>query len=77
LGIAPRRLVERALADIERQESTLLVLHDVSNSGATAFLSDFLDQLEKRHIPIVQEFPDECLLIKSGQASKAPMPTRV
>jgi peptidoglycan/xylan/chitin deacetylase (PgdA/CDA1 family) len=63
--------VARALADVEQRESTLLVLHDIGRSGAALCLGAFLDELGRRGVDIVQDFPDECLPIKSGQVTEA------
>lgn len=63
--------VERALADIARQEATLLVLHDVAHAGAAEHLAGFLDELERRDVAIVQEFPAECVVIEAGRKTAA------
>jgi peptidoglycan/xylan/chitin deacetylase (PgdA/CDA1 family) len=66
----PDSWVDRALADVERQGATLLVLHDVPRSGAAENLPRFLDELERRDVEIVQEFPEECVLVESGRRTE-------
>lgn len=56
----------RALADIDRQDWSLMVLHDIRPELADA-LPGFLDEVEKRGVEIVQDFPPDCILIDKGQ----------
>ena len=57
---------ERALADVRRQEWTLLVLHDVP-TGAMAALPGFLDRVRAEGVTIVSELPPACLPIVRGE----------
>jgi len=54
----------KALADIRRQDWTLLVLHDIRPELADA-LPQFLDV--QGNVEIVQDFPPECILIEQGR----------
>jgi len=63
--------ISRALAEIDRRDWSLVVLHDTSRSHAANGLSSFLDALEQRHIEVVQEFPSDCVLMRSGQPTEA------
>lgn len=54
----------RARADIERQDWTVLVLHD--NSSAVDQLAGFLDAVIADGVEIRPDFPDECVPIRRG-----------
>jgi peptidoglycan/xylan/chitin deacetylase (PgdA/CDA1 family) len=58
--------VERCLADVDRQDWTVAVLHDIDNA-ALPRLEELLDCLAKRQVEIVQSFPDDVLLLRGGQ----------
>ncbi|TXN30935.1 polysaccharide deacetylase family protein [Lacisediminihabitans profunda] len=58
--------VDRALADIESQDWTVLVLHDIQ-SGAMAQLGQFLDRVIESGVEIVQDLPDACVPIRRGK----------
>lgn len=57
--------VERALADVDRQPWTVVVLHDIAGGGM-ARLPELLDGLAGRDVEVVAEFPDSCLPIRAG-----------
>ena len=57
---------ERALADVERLDWTLIVLHDVP-TGAMRALPRFLDALDERQVTIVSELPPACVPIRCGR----------
>ena len=57
---------DRALADVRRQEWTLLVLHDIP-TGAMAALPGFLDRVRAEGVTIVSELPPACTPIVRGE----------
>ena len=57
---------ERALADLERQDWTLVVLHDIP-SGAMRALPSFLDGVLERDVEITHELPPACVPIRAGR----------
>ncbi len=57
---------ERALADLEREDWTLLVLHDIP-SGAMRALPRFLDAALERGVEITHELPPLCVPIRAGR----------
>ncbi len=61
----PRNWVERAIADVESQAWTLMVLHDLPGC-ALARLPELLDHLGEADAEIVQEFPTDCVPIRRG-----------
>jgi len=63
----PEGWPEVALAHIESQEWTLLLLHDVGRYGSMKQLPRFLDAVESRGIEILQDFPAECVPIRNGK----------
>ena len=54
--------VDVALADVERLDHAVVVLHDLP-TGAMDALPQFLDTLEARGIAVVQDFPPDVLPI--------------
>jgi hypothetical protein len=56
---------ERALADVARQDWTLLVLHDVP-TGAMAALPRFLERALSAGVEITRELPPACVPIRRG-----------
>jgi peptidoglycan/xylan/chitin deacetylase (PgdA/CDA1 family) len=58
--------VERCLADVVKQDWTVVVLHDIENA-ALKRLPELLDALEQRGVEIVQYFPEEVVLIRDGK----------
>jgi peptidoglycan/xylan/chitin deacetylase (PgdA/CDA1 family) len=57
---------DRALADVRRQDWTLLVLHDVP-TGAMAALPRFLERAVAEGVEIVRELPPACVPIARGE----------
>ena len=66
----PDRWVDRAVADVEGQEHTVVVIHDV-DTGAMRHLATFLDRLAAVGVEIVQSFPDDCVPIRRGVKAPA------
>jgi peptidoglycan/xylan/chitin deacetylase (PgdA/CDA1 family) len=60
--------VDTALADAERQDHAVVVLHDLP-TGAMDALPAFLDELDGRGIEVVQDFPADVLPIERGMPS--------
>ncbi|MEM7288347.1 MAG: polysaccharide deacetylase family protein, partial [Actinomycetota bacterium] len=58
--------VELALAEIERHDWTLLVLHDI-RGGAMDHLPRFLDEVQARGVEIVAEMPPDLVPIDRGE----------
>jgi len=58
--------VVRALADIDVQDWTAVVLHDRPNEAMT-HLPRFLDEVLARGVEIRQDFPPECLPVVTGE----------
>ncbi|HEY1279852.1 MAG TPA: polysaccharide deacetylase family protein [Acidimicrobiales bacterium] len=61
----PDRWVDRALADVDTHEHTVVVVHDV-DTGAMGHLPTFLDRLAAAGVEIVQPFADDCVPIRRG-----------
>lgn len=57
--------VEKALRDIDRQETSLVVLHDIV-PAAMAHLGRFLDEVRARGHVFSDALPDECVPIRHG-----------
>lgn len=66
--VEPDVWVETALAQLDRQEWTLMVLHDLP-TGAMDHLDAFLERVVDRGITIQQEFPSDCMPIVPGHTS--------
>ncbi len=64
----PDGWVEAAMADIEKHEHTVVVLHDI-DTGAMRKLPEFLDLLQNRGIEITQTLPDTCVPVRNGKPS--------
>jgi peptidoglycan/xylan/chitin deacetylase (PgdA/CDA1 family) len=62
----PDGWLERAVADCQSRDWTLMVLHDIPN-GAMAHLEEFLGRLNEAGVEFVQEFPPDCLPIVRGE----------
>lgn len=62
----PSGWVKRALADIEAQPWTVIVLHDIDGASLDQ-LPVFLDELSRRHIDVVAGFPSSCVPIRRGR----------
>jgi len=58
--------VDHALTQMDNLDWTIVVLHDLA-TGAMDNLGKYLDAIAERDIEIVQEFPDDCLIIRNGQ----------
>lgn len=63
----PQGWPEAALADIEARDWTLLVVHDVGRYGGMGALPRFLDEVARRGVEVVQEFPPDCVPIRNGE----------
>lgn len=61
----PEGWVDTALADVDAQEHAVVVLHDLP-TGAMAALPRFLDELERREVDVVQDFPASVVPIAGG-----------
>jgi peptidoglycan-N-acetylglucosamine deacetylase len=57
--------VDRCLADIERQDWTVVVAHDLP-SGGMAYLPALLDRIAATGTEFVQDFPPACVPIRRG-----------
>ncbi|MGI4802415.1 MAG: polysaccharide deacetylase family protein [Janthinobacterium lividum] len=64
----PEIWVQTALAQLDRQEWTLMVLHDLP-TGAMDHLDAFLEGVMDRGVTIRQEFPSDCVPIVPGHTS--------
>ena len=62
----PDGWLERAVADCQSRDWTLLVLHDLPN-GAMKHLVEFLDRMVASGIEFRQEYPAECVPILDGR----------
>jgi peptidoglycan/xylan/chitin deacetylase (PgdA/CDA1 family) len=62
----PEAWIDRALADVESNDWTVIVLHDLP-TGAMDNLPRLLDELDARGAELVQDFPDTCVPIRDGQ----------
>jgi peptidoglycan-N-acetylglucosamine deacetylase len=63
----PNGWPEVALADIERHDWTMMIVHDVAPFRSMGELERFLDQILTNGVELVQEFPDSCVPIRNGQ----------
>ncbi len=61
----PDRWVETALAQLDRQDWTLMVLHDLP-TGAMAHLDRFLDGVAALGVALRQDFPPGCVPVLHG-----------
>jgi peptidoglycan/xylan/chitin deacetylase (PgdA/CDA1 family) len=61
----PDGWVDTALADVDAQDHAVVVLHDLP-TGAMAALPRFLDELDRRGVDVVQDFPDAVVPIAGG-----------
>jgi len=62
----PDGWLNRALADCQSRDWTLLVLHDLPN-GAMAHLDEFISVLQRDGFEFPQEFPPDCVPILDGK----------
>ena len=58
--------VDRALVDVESNDWTVVVLHDLP-TGAMDRLPRLIDELDARGAEVVQDFPDDCVPIRDGE----------
>jgi peptidoglycan/xylan/chitin deacetylase (PgdA/CDA1 family) len=65
----PDGWVGPALALCAAQPETVLVLHDLPN-GAMRHLDGFLGALQSRGTRFTQDFPESCLLLRRGRATR-------
>jgi peptidoglycan/xylan/chitin deacetylase (PgdA/CDA1 family) len=63
---APDEWVDRALADVDAQVWTVVVLHDLP-TGAMDHLPRFLDGLAERGVELRADFPASCVPISDGR----------
>ena len=61
----PDGWVTNALADIERQPWTVVVLHDVADA-ALGRLDEFLTRCADAGVELTLDVPDECTPIRAG-----------
>ncbi|MEY2458544.1 MAG: hypothetical protein QOG30_374 [Acidimicrobiaceae bacterium] len=64
----PSAWIERALVDVESNDWTVVVMHDLP-TGAMDNLPRLLDELDARGAEIVQDFPDACVPIRNGEVT--------
>ncbi len=62
----PDGWVETALTQVSSKAWSLVVLHD-QPSGAMKHLDRFLSALKDSNVPIVQDYPDDCVPIRDGR----------
>ncbi len=55
------------LEQMESQDWTLLIVHDVGRYGSMVQLARFVDEALGRGVEIVQEFPPDCVPIRDGE----------
>ena len=69
--------VDRCLADIEAQEWTVVVAHDLANGGM-AYLPTLLDRIEASGAEFTQAFPPACMPVRRGvvEADMSPIVQR-
>ena len=67
IGLDPEGWLDRAFADYQSRDWTLLVLHDIP-TGAMAHLEEFIAACEQRAgFEFTQEFPPDCVPILDGK----------
>jgi peptidoglycan-N-acetylglucosamine deacetylase len=66
----PDGWVARAVADVRRLSHTVVVLHD-RPTGAMRHLDAFLDEVAVAGVDIVQDFPDDVVLLRRGIPTSA------
>jgi peptidoglycan-N-acetylglucosamine deacetylase len=62
----PEGWLERAIADCQSHDWTLLVLHDLPN-GAMDHLDEFIVRQQRSGFELSQEFPPDCVPILDGK----------
>jgi peptidoglycan/xylan/chitin deacetylase (PgdA/CDA1 family) len=63
----PEGWPEAAFEQMQQQEWTLLIVHDVARYGSMNALARFLDQALAEDVEIVQGFPPDCVPIRNGE----------
>jgi peptidoglycan/xylan/chitin deacetylase (PgdA/CDA1 family) len=63
----PEGWPEEALKLMAQQDWSLLIVHDVQRYGGMQQLARFLDWIVSEGVEIVQEFPSDCVPIRSGE----------
>ena len=66
----PDGWVARGLADVDRLDRPLLVLHDIAQ-GCVDKLDGFLGTLQDKGVRFLQEMPDEAIIIDQGEMRPA------
>jgi peptidoglycan/xylan/chitin deacetylase (PgdA/CDA1 family) len=67
--VDPSGWPDTALRQIERQDETLLVLHDIA-TGAMDHLDEFIKRAHRTGVQFRQNFPDDCKLIWEGSVMR-------
>jgi peptidoglycan/xylan/chitin deacetylase (PgdA/CDA1 family) len=62
----PAGWVERCLADVDKQDWTVAVLHDIPDASL-ARLTELLSRLSDAGVELMQEFPEEVILTRDGK----------
>jgi hypothetical protein len=63
----PEEWPELAFEQMQSQDWTLLIVHDVSRYGGMKQLPRFLDRALELGVEIVQDFPASCVPIRDGK----------
>ncbi len=59
--------VERCVSEVAGRDWTVVVLHDVENA-ALPRLPEFLDRLDSLGVEFRQDFPEDAVVIRRGEA---------
>lgn len=62
----PAGWVERCLADVDKQDWTVAVLHDIPEASL-ARLPELISRLSDAGVELMQEFPEEVILTRDGK----------
>lgn len=62
----PEAWVDIALEMCRKEETPLVVLHDIT-TGAMVHLAEFIDRAREENMEFVQDFPDECVPMIRGE----------
>ena len=60
--------VDRCVTDIARREWTVVAIHDLENAVLPR-LPEFLDRLESLGVEFRQDFPDDVVIVRSGEVT--------
>ncbi|MDJ0787942.1 MAG: polysaccharide deacetylase family protein [Myxococcota bacterium] len=63
----PETWPEEALRQMEALDWACLIVHDVSRYGSMQHFARFLDEVARRDVEVVQEFPGDCVPIRKGE----------